>query len=320
MSTPVVHKDIIRKISELVILFGALYAIDSLLLDANAFSGVEPNPYWLPVLVLAMTYGTGMGLAAATIASLLWIAAPHQLPSGIDQLAEQHYLSLLPLLWTMAALLIGEVTASRRARFDRLIQSHEAMSADWEKVAEAFANLSKINRELQVHIASEEKIGGQAIVAAAGLVQPDLASQTESLTRLIALSILSDDFSYYQVRGDRIVVQLQGAAAKNRPVDVSQSALVQSMIKQPRILHAGQERSQSLLKGFGIAAIPVRDENSIALAAILVVHSSDKLQLNAAKLAEFSQIAQAIGWYYPILARPHAINLVDCDIAEGKVA
>jgi hypothetical protein len=316
----IVRKEHFRKLAELLVLFGILFGIDHLLLSGDAFATVEPNPYWLPVLVLAMSYGTGMGLAAAAIASLLWIMAPHQWPSGTDQLGEQHQLSLLPLLWTMAALLIGEVTASRKARYESLSKRHEELADDWEKAAATFANLSKINRDLQVRIAAEQKIGGQAISAAAGLVQPDQLSQTEALTRLIALSVLSDDFTYYQVRGDRIVAQLQGAAAHGQPIDVSQTALAQTIAKQPRIIHIGQERSRALLQDFGIAAIPVRDEVNGALTAILVIHSADKLQLNAAKLAEFSQIAKAIGRYSAVLARPHAINLVDREFVGGKVA
>jgi hypothetical protein len=305
------RKEHFRKLAELLILFGTLFAVDHLLLRGDAFSNIEPNPYWLPVLVLAMSYGSGMGLAAAAIASLLWVTSPHQWPSGIDQLGEQHHLSLLPLLWTSAALLVGEVTAGRKARFASLSQRHEELSDDWEKAAATFTNLSKINRDLQVRIASEQKIGGQAIAAAAGLVQPDQQSQAEALTRLIALSVLSDDFTYYQVRGDRIVAQLQGGAAQGRPIDASHTALAQTIARQPRIIHTGQERSRPLLQDFGIAAIPVRDELSGVLAAILVIHSSDRLQLNAAKLAEFSQIAKAIGRYSAILARPHSVNLVD---------
>ena len=316
----IVRKEHFRKFAELLVLFGTLFAVDHLLLSGDAFSDIEPNPYWLPVLVLAMSYGSGMGLAAAAIASLIWVVAPHQWPSGIDELGEQHHLSLLPLLWTMAALLIGEVTASRKARYESLSQRHTELSDDWEKAAVTFASLSKTNRDLQVRIASEQKVGGQAIAAAAGLVQPDQLSQAEALTRLIALSVLSDDFTYYQVRGDRIVAQLQGAAAQGRPIDASHTALAQTIAKQPRIIHAGQERSLPLLKDFGIAAIPVRDETSGVLAAILVIHSSDSLQMNAAKLAEFSQIAKAIGRYSAILARPHTINLVDCEFVEGKVA
>ncbi len=315
-----VRKDILRKLAELLVLFGTLIAIDHLWMGGRAFDGVEPNPYWLPVLMLAMTYGTGMGLVAAAIASLLWVSAPHQWPSGMDHLGKQHYLSFLPLMWTMTALIVGEVTASRGARFDRLNQRFRDLTADWEKAANTFASLSKINRDLQVRIAAEEHVGGQAIVAASGLVQPDHHAQLEALTKLIALAVLSDDFTCYQLRGDRIVAQLRGVAAHSRPTNAPLAGWVKAMVDRPRIFHADAGHGVPALDDFGIAAIPVRDEEDGALAAILVIHASEGLKFNAAKVAELSQVAQALSRYSALLARPHSINLVNRAFAEGKVA
>lgn len=313
-------KEHVRRFAELATLFGALIALDRLLLNGDAFAHIEPNPLWIPVLVLAMCYGTGMGLAAAAIASLIWIISPHEWPVGTDRIDEQYFLSLLPLLWTMTALLVGEVTARRKARYDGLCQRHEDLSADWERAALTFANLSNTNRDLQVRIASEQRVGAQALTVATGLTQLDPGSRMEALTKLIALAIQTEDFTYYQVRGDRFVAQMQGAAARGRPVDLAHTLLAQTISKHMRTIHVGQERGRNQLQDFGIAAIPVREEVNGGLAAVLVIHSADGLVLNAARTAEFSQLSRAMTGYATILARPPTINLVDCDFVEGRVA
>ena len=314
------YKDSFRKLMELAILFGALFAIDNFWLSGDAFANLNPNPYWLPVLVMAMTYGTGTGLVAVVFASLLWISTGDARPAGTDSLESQLHLTTLPMLWAIAAMIIGEVTTSRRAKTDQLEQRNQELENDWENIANALARLNKINRNLQVRIATEPHVAGQAITAAAGLVQRSPASQIDAITRLIALAVQTEDFTYYHVRGNQLVALLQGADALGRPIDASQMTWAREMVANPGHLLAAREQDRQILGGFGIAAIPVFDEHTGALAATLVVHSAQRLRLTIAKIAEFSQIAEALSRFTAILAKPYSIASVEEDAAEGRVA
>ena len=46
-----------------------LVAIDRWLTGGTGFAQVQPNPYWLPVLAMALAYGTGPGVLAAALAA-----------------------------------------------------------------------------------------------------------------------------------------------------------------------------------------------------------------------------------------------------------
>ncbi|WP_198912797.1 hypothetical protein, partial [Streptococcus agalactiae] len=58
---------------EFVALFGLLLLADHMVAGGTAFAGIQPNPYWLPVLVMALAYGTEAGLLAAFLASAIWL-------------------------------------------------------------------------------------------------------------------------------------------------------------------------------------------------------------------------------------------------------
>ncbi len=314
------YKDTLIKTAEFLVLFALLLWIDHTRLDGSAFSGIDPNPYWLPVLVFSTAYGSGMGLAAALTASAIWISAPHQLPVGTDQLERQIHLSMLPLLWASAAVIIGEVTAVRKAKLAKLDKRYRQLADDWEKTANAFARLNKINRDLQIRIATEPHVAGEALSAAAGLISSSHESQKQAVIRLAALATQTQDFTYYRARGNQLFAQLRGEAAHGRPIDVSGTKWAQELINDPAILYRGRERDRVLLDGFGIVAVPVCHQESGALAAVLVVHQANKLRLTAAKLAELSHVAQTIDGFSAMLAKPHLVDVTDFDGAEGRVA
>lgn len=314
------YKADLIKAAEFLLLFAVLFWVDHARLDGTAFSGIDPNPYWLPVIILAMAYGSGMGLAAAITASLIWISAPHQLPVGMDQLERQIHFSMLPLLWASAAVIIGEVTAERKAKVAKLDTRYRRLAEDWEKTANAFARLNKINRDLQIRIATEHHVAGEALCAATGLISSSHESQTQAVIKLAALATQTQDFTYYRVRGHQLFAQLRGEAAQGRPVEVSGAKWAQELIKEPAILHRGRERDRALLDGFGIVAVPVCNQESDALSAVLVIHQANKIRLTAAKLAELSQVAQTIDSFSAMLAKPHLVDLSGFDGAAGRVA
>jgi polysaccharide biosynthesis protein PelD len=314
------YKDILIKTAEFLVLFALLIWFDHAQLNGTAFSGINPNPYWLPVIIFAVAYGTGMGLAAAIAASVIWILAPHPLPIGTDQLERQFHVSMLPLLWASAAVIIGEVTAARKAKIAKFDLRYRQLADDWEKTANAFARLNKINRDLQIRIATEPHVASEALCAAKGLISSHHESQKQAVIKLASLATQTQDFTYYRAHGNQLFAQLRGDAAQGRPVDVSSDKWAQELIQDPAILHRGRERDRNLLGGLGIVAVPVCNPESGAFAAVLVIHQANKLRLTAAKLSELSHVAQTIEGFSSMLARPHLVKAADFDGAEGRVA
>src|SRR3546814_7267519 len=97
--TTLYRSPMLLQCAEMLLLFAALVAVDQGLMKGDAFSDLNPNPYWLPVLVMATTYGTGSGLAAAAIASAIWFHWSNLWSGATDHIEQQLRLSIQPMLW-----------------------------------------------------------------------------------------------------------------------------------------------------------------------------------------------------------------------------
>lgn len=315
------HLRLFRICAEMSILFAVLLAVDHGFLSGQAFSQVEPNPYWLPVVIMALTYGTGAGLWAAIIATGIWVAAPHNRAEAGDQLEMLLRLSLQPLMWIVVALVIGEVTASRKIKIREQEKRGDETERKLERMADALARLAKINRTLQIRIATEERTVGQAISAAIGLTEPSQANRIQAVTRLIALAAQTENFTFYDVRGGQIIARFGGRAAHNRPHELSQTDLSQMMIAGPALAHAGPAADRKALARVGIVALPVRTGDGGVLLGVLVIHALPQSRLTEARIAELSHVADSLGRLSVLFSSDfNSIRPATWLLSEGQVA
>ncbi len=311
-------RPILLQCAEMLILFATLMAIDQGLMSGNAFSDINPNPYWLPVLVMATTYGTGSGLAAATIASAIWFRWSNPWSGATDHIEQQLRLSIQPMLWMVTALVTGEVTASRRNRIADQERQHQAMDRNWKKLAEIIARLTDTNRKLQVRIATGQRTIVQAMAAGLDLSKPDPESQADAVARLIALAAQTEDFTFYDVRGAQVTARFGGKAAQGQAPDLSRSPMAQAMLATPRPLRADRAADRPLLSEWGLLAVPVAGAEE-GLAAIILVHSAAGIRITEAYVAQLLQVADLLGKCPALFGREQAFA-PKWLVPEGKVA
>ena len=93
---------------ELVALVAVIFMIDWAIPSVD-IAAMEPSPYWIPVLLLSLQYGTVAGLmaAAAAIAAHVLNGFPEQ---GIGENLFPYLLRIwsLPILWIGVSLLVGQ--------------------------------------------------------------------------------------------------------------------------------------------------------------------------------------------------------------------
>ncbi|AEG48516.1 hypothetical protein Sphch_0822 [Sphingobium chlorophenolicum L-1] len=311
-------RPILLQCAEMLILFAALMAVDHGFLKGDAFSDLNPNPYWLPVLIMALAYGTGAGLAAGAIASAIWFRWSNLWPGPADHIEQQLRLSIQPMLWMVTALVAGEVTASRRNRIADQERRHQAMDRNWKKLADVIARLTATNRKLQVRIATEQRTVVQTIAAGLGLAQPDPESQVDAVARMIALAAQTEDFTFYDVRGSQVIARFGGKAAPGQPPDLTRSPMAQTMMAAPRPLRSDRAVDQALVAPFGLLAVPVPDGEE-ALAAIILIHSAAGARMTEAYVAQLLQVADLLGKCPALFGRDQSFA-AKWLVPEGKVA
>lgn len=286
-----------RIAAETIIAFAALAALDWWLTGGTGFARLEPSPYWLPVLVMALAYGTGPGVLAAAIASALWLAHVPNNAGERDYLDHLFHLSLQPLMWFVVAGIIGEVTIVRTRRHDRLEKRGRVATRNLARLTEAFATLSRTNRQLQVQIATEAHTVGHAIETAARLCSQDPAERRGAIAELIALAARTPDFTCYRVTGDEARAWLRGPVTAGRR-DVLPVALMERIERHQRILHVAKRSDRHVLDGIGVAAIALSDRKTGEVVGCLVLHTLPFETLNASRTAELAEIAS---WLTPLL-------------------
>lgn len=286
----------LRIAMELAAGFGVLIVLDRLLLGGTAFTDVAPNPFWLPVMVMALAYGTFPALAAAGIASILWLALGQEPASERDYLDHLLHLSLPPLLWFMAAVAIGEVTMMRAQRLVRLERTKNVARRNVERLTEAFHRLVHTNRALQVRVATDDRSIGHVIATAARLGDADPAERRAALVALIALAAHTRDFTCYRIAGGEARAWLRGDAAQARSDTLPAALLV--MARRGEAIHVGRPADRPALAGVGVAALPLIDGDGDRVVGVLVLHDLPFDALGAHLLAELTEICR---WLVPLL-------------------
>ena len=282
----------------IAIAFAALAALDWWLTGGTGFARVQPNPYWLPVLVMALAYGTGPGLLAAAIASALWVAHVHETAPERDYLDHLFHLSIQPLLWFVAAVAVGEVTILRTARHDRLEKRGRIAKRNVARLTEAFATLSRTNRLLQVQIATEARTIGHVIDVATRLSAVDPADRRSAIGALIALAARTEDFTCYRIAANEARAWLHGPVTAGRRESLP-SALLERLERRGGLLHVARRGDRLVLDGIGVAAIALVDRISGEIVGCLMLHTLPFEALNASRTAELGEIA---AWLTPLLA------------------
>ena len=290
----------VRIASEMAVMFAALIAVDAWLTGGTGFARVEPNPLWIPVLAMALAYGTAPGLVAAATASVLWLAHAHQMAPERDYLDHLFHLSVQPLLWFVVAVAVGEVTILRTARHEKLGRRARTATRNVARLTEAFATLSRTNRALQVQIATEARTAGHVIDVATRLSSADAADRRGAIGDLIALSARTEDFTCYRITDNAARAWLHGPVTAGRR-EILPDALLERIQRRRGVLHVARRGDRRVLDGIGVAAIALADRATSEIVGCLVLHTLPFEALDARRTADLAEIA---AWLTPLLADP----------------
>lgn len=302
----------IRILFEIAVAFALLAAVDHGLNGGSGFANVRPSPYWLPVLVMALVYGTGPGALAALVASALWLVAADGDGADRDYLDTLLHLSIPPLLWGVAAVAIGEVTLLRKRRLAKAERRAGQATRDIARLTDAHERLTRTNLALQRRVAGDPRTIGHVVAMATRIAAVDAQARRTAIAELIALAAGSDDFTCYRLTPEGAHAWVRGrgvsGASLGRPEHLPPD-MMRPLLTDPRIRHVARRSDRDWLAGLGVAAVPLGDMSG-AICGLLLFHALPIGAYNAHRLAEWTEIA---GWLGPMLAGPgqgtlHAIR------------
>lgn len=215
-----------------------LTLVDALAILPFSPLALDPHPFWLPIAIAAIAYGTAGGLGVAAVATLAHLAAgtvPHL--AGTDFYDWQLAAWREPVLWLIAATALGEL----RRHHDAVVAELSARAAAAREQAELAAEHAQ---RMRAHVASLERslaLGNERLEALCDLADapvPSDAALEEAGARLLG------------ARSARLMEAGHDASP-------AIYGLVATLAQTERALSVDDPDRGSRLVGIGAAALPV---------------------------------------------------------------
>lgn len=262
---------------ELAVIVIAIVVVDWLLPD-QGLSDIGPNPYWLPVLLMSLHYGTVSGLLAAGVG-----IAMTMLPGVPEQgVGENHFAFLLriwaqPILWIAVAVLLGQFRIRQISAKRELARQVQELSAQRQALADYSTNLRLRCEAVERKIAGRDDAPSVELLAAlAELGRADL-DLGAGLSRLMQRAAPGAEASVYLLDGAWL---RKVAGSEPEPGDVRAEEFTAVHPLYRAIVERGQSLSvldaghEATLAGEGVAAVPIRLGGDGRVAGMLKLDSA----------------------------------------------
>ena len=142
---------------ELIVFFAVVLFFDAVLQFFPDLNEIKPHPFWFPVLLLSLQYGTVSGLLAAGVSILITtvLGWPEQ------DIGENHFNFLIriwaePVLWIVVALVLGQFRMRQIAQRRALLRKVNRLQTQRDAIEQHSTNLRGRCEMLERRIASQQ--------------------------------------------------------------------------------------------------------------------------------------------------------------------
>lgn len=282
----------------------ALFLAIALVLDAvfgggDRYWGVEPHPFWIIVILLAVQYGVPEGILAVAASTLALLVG--NLPEQrFDQLIYDYLfeVSINPLMWVVAAVFIG-VLRERHIREREELQENLRLAREREeKIAESYEWVRDLKQKMELRIAGQLRSSIDTYRAAKAVEKLNPQDVLEGVNELIRAVMGPEQFSVFlRENGTASVSVMSGWSDMDsypRQYD-SNSRLFQEVIGNRQTLCVVNDEHERILGGDGVLAGPLLDAESGQVVGMLKVEKLNFTELNLSSIEAFRAVCEWVG-------------------------
>jgi len=287
---------------EVVLFLGIALAADRLFFDGSRFRALSLHPFWVPVLLVSVQYGTNSGLFAAGAAAVALLAGnvPPQ-PISLDRFAWLFELSRLPILWFVSAIVLGELrTRQIRERAGLRRQLAEATERE-EILTGAYKKVSEIKQTLERRVVSELKSAVGMYEAARAIEKLNPSEVLMGISRLVRSVMNPERFSAYLLNNGRLELAVkEGWSGQDQPRrDYGpDSGLFVEIVGKQRVLSVASPDDAFVLAGEGMVAAPIFAPESGRVLGMMKIDRLGFLELSFSNLQTLRVLCQWLGTAY----------------------
>lgn len=276
-----------------------LTLLDLLVFDGNRFWDVNPHPFWIPVLLIAVQYGTNEALLAALLATLFYLVGniPEQ-EIGVDRYDYLYEIVINPILWFVAAFALGELRVRHIRERNRLQQEIEESQQREDLIADSYKFVKNRKEALEVQVSGQLASSIEAYRAAKSVETLDPKSVMQGVERLVSSVLGPQKFSLFIFHDNKMTATiLHGWAPADtyaQEID-TYSPLYQAVVGQQDTLVIANEQQEQALDGQGILAGPIIDPDTKRVVGMLKVEQMDFISLSLNTVETFRALCEWIG-------------------------
>lgn len=286
-------------ILESIILLVGMLLVDVIFFDGTRFLDVNPHPFWVVVLLLAVQYGTNEGIFAAAFASICLLLGNMPLqPEAMDRYDFLYETFINPILWFIFGWLLGELRMRHVRERNRMLKELEESNAREELISDSYNFVKGRKEALEVQVAGQLTSSIEAYRAAKAVESLDPKSVMQGIETLISSVLGPQKFSLYLFHDNKLTATiLHGWHPSDnllQEID-SFSPLYQAVVGQQQNLIIANEDHERALDGQGIIAGPILDPDSKRVVGMLKIEQMDFISLSLNTVESFKALADWIG-------------------------
>lgn len=283
---------------ELAAIVGVILAIDWLwpALDIN---NLQPSPYWLPVLLLTLQYGTASGTMAVIVAIAAYFSFVTLPEQGVVENEFAYRLRILsqPILWIVAAVVLGQfrmVQISARREMARQLVEMETQRNTLADYAKGLRNrCDALEREI---IARPFYAGATLLDALADLPAPR-GQLSLAVERCLSAAFPGAAISVFLRQGDQLVK----AASSGWPVHApwmtalpADHPLARAVTVDKRPVSILTAAGETVLSQQGLAAVALVSSRTGRAIGMIKIEAADARLISSDLVKQLDVLGAAI--------------------------
>jgi len=287
---------------ETIAFLAAALLLDEWLGAGDRFSDLSPHPFWIIVLLVSTYYGTNEGLAAAALCAIAALAG-HVPDQGFNEERTAWLLRVTadPVLWIMAALILGEIRSGQRHRYEALKGEFENSRRQVTAITSAYEMLAEAKRTLEVRIAAQVQTVQSVYRAGRSIDRHRTGDVLAGIPDLVRTIMVPRKFSLFLLDGSTLTVAASEGWRSGdgflREFDPT-SPLFQAVVTRQQLLLISDRSHELTLAGQGILAGPLVHPDTGATFGMLKIDQIGFIGLNPSTVQNFRTLCEWIGSAY----------------------
>ncbi len=320
---PVTGLQILPPIAALIEL--AVMVVGLLLLEwsfpALDIVNLQPSPYWIPVLLLSLQYGTPSGSLAAIFVIAIYFTIGSFPEQGVGENEFTYRLRILvqPILWIAAAVLLGQFRMVQITTKQELTQRLATLENEAQVLADYSTRLRSRCDVLERSIAGQSVTQGAPLLEALAGLQlagagADGPTSRLALERCLEAAFPGASASVFWRHADQLELAASTGWAEGAPwkaIVAKGHPLYNASVEAQRALTVLEAGHEPYLDHQGVAAVPIFEARLGKVAGGTVVGILKIEQIDAKSLTPKLPMAMAALASHIAACRSHNRSLVD---------